>query len=255
MVFYALHDSDLELKKKGSFPVTKQKAKELNKQGFGIHWSVNKFKGRRKTDNLLSIRFWLCDIDEGSKSEQMALILALPIRPSVIVETKKGYHCYWKAKNATKDNYRVIQAGIIKKLNADPACKDVTRTLRCPGFYHMKDPNDPFLVEVVHFDDREFTEEQMLFAYKIKEKPKKVSNFEYKGNKTDFWEESNWERLFKISSINNGGRNNSLSSIRYWLKDEGFSKQEVYELISRINNKLLNPLQDLEIRTICRMRG
>lgn len=251
MVLYALHDSDLDLKKKGSFVVTSSKARELNKHGYGIHWLPNEFKGARKACNLSRIRFYIADIDDGTKSEQMSLILALPIKPSTIVETKNGFHCYWKVKgDAAPENYRIIQTGLIKKLNADPACKDVCRTLRSPGYNHMKDPNDPFMVEVVHSDDRTFTEAQMLYAYKIIEPPRVKK--EYTGDKVDFWDESKWEKLFDINNIGEGGRNNNLARIRLWLKDEGFGRQDIHELISRINDKLPNPLDRREINQITR---
>jgi len=192
MVLYALHDSDPELKKKGMFQVTPQQARELNKQGYGCHWLPNEFKGTRKAINLARIRFYIADIDDGTKSEQMALIIALPIRPSVIKKNKNGYHCYWKVKgDATPENYRIIQTGLIKKLNADPACKDVCRTLRSPNYYHMKDPNDPFMVEVVHQDDREFTEGQMLSAYKVEIPKPKYEKGSFETNKNDFFDVRN----------------------------------------------------------------
>lgn len=254
MRLFALHDSDLELKKKGSFEVTLNKARELNKQGYGIHYLPNEFKGNRKACNLSKIRYFFADIDDNSKSEQMALIISLPIKPTIIVETKNGYHCYWKAKgDVDPDNFRVIQTGLIEKLLADPACKDVCRTLRCPNFYHMKDPSDPFMVKTIHKDDREFTEKQMLLAYKPKPPKKpKYDRTNFESNKDDFFDENKFELLYKVSSIGEGGRNNDLSRIRLWLKDEGFSTGDIYNIISRINDKISNPLDDREIKMICR---
>lgn len=170
------------------------------------------------------------------------------------MKQKKGYHCYWKVKgNATAENFREIQTGLINKLNGDPACKDVSRMLRIPAYYHQKDPNSPFMVKTIHKDDREFTEGQMLTAFKPKPpKSKKYTRENFESNKEDFFDENKFETLYKVSSIGEGGRNNDLSRIRLWLRDEGFSKSDIYNIISRINDKISSPLDNREIRMICR---
>lgn len=254
MSYYCLHDYDLDLKKKGAFRVKKEELSMYNELGYGCHWSPNKFKGRWIAENLEEIRFWLCDIDDGTKEEMMYSIKALPVKPTIIVETKKGYHCYWKVEGmATVENYKAIQAGLIKQLNGDPACKDVTRMLRMPAYLHQKNPDEPFMVKVIENNGRTHTENKMLLAYRIKESKPKIKRTNFESNKEDFFDESKFELLYKVSSIGEGGRNNDLARIRLWLKDEGFCGSDIYNIISRINDKISNPLDQREIRQICRM--
>jgi len=68
-------------------------------------------------------------------------ITRFPIRPSSIVESKNGYHCYWFAKDGTKENWPKICTYIAEELHGDmKIVKDTSRVLRIPGFYHWKDP-------------------------------------------------------------------------------------------------------------------
>lgn len=245
--YYILHDSDKSFKG-GAIQTHRRDLEKYNKQGFGVFFTPNDFNGTRKAENLVKINFWVADIDDGSKEEQMERINSLPIKPSTIVETKKGYHCYWKAEDATLDNYRDIELGLIEKLKADKHCKDVSRLLRCPNFYHMKDPKNPFLVKVVYQDDRSFTEKKMLFCYQL---PKPVyKKIDYNGDKKDFLDETKWDKIFKLNTIGEGCRNGEFSRIVFWLRDEGFSKEVVMNTIQRMNQKISKPLGDWEIKTI-----
>ena len=247
---YAIHDYNKELKLKGAFEITKDQAKELNKQGYGIFHTPNKFNGARKADNLVKINYWLADIDDGTKQEQLERIVNLPIKPTIIIETKKGYHCYWKAKEATIDRYRDIECGLIERLKADKACKDVCRLLRYPNFYHMKDPKNPYLIKIVEKNEKEFTESQMLFAYEL---PKPVyKKLDYKGKKEDFLDEKNWDKIFRFNSFMSEGRNNSLTRVVFWLKDEGFDSGTIENTIYRMNQKLATPLDSWEVKSILR---
>ncbi len=252
MDIYAIHDHDVELKKKGAFKIAKEKVQEFNDKEFGIFFTANDFKGRRKAENLVKINYWLADIDSGTKPEQMERIQKLPLKPTIIVETKNGYHCYWKSKDATLENYREIAKGLIKRLNADRACKDVCRLLRLPNFMHCKNPKDKFKIKVVSKNDKSFAEELMLLAYKL---PKPViKKLNYTGEKGDLIKEENWEKIFKLSSIGNGGRNNDFSRIRLWLRDEGFSSDVIFNTIARMNQKISQPLDNWEIKLLCRVK-
>jgi len=88
--------------------------------------------------------------------------------PTAIVETKNGYHVYWvfqkpillddprlrnnpELRTSLLETYGKIEAKIIERFHGDLGAKDVTRVLRVPGSYHLKHPNDPFLVRLVHF--------------------------------------------------------------------------------------------------------
>lgn len=250
MMLYAIHDYDPALKKKGAFVVNLDQAKRLNNEGYGIFWTPNVFMGARKAENCTKIRFWLADIDEGSKEEQWARIEALPLRPSSIVETKKGYHCYWKAENADLDTYREIECGLIKRLNADKACKDVCRLLRYPNFYHNKDKEHPFLVKTVQINDNEYTKEQMLCVYQL---PKPIYKpIKYEGEKEEMLKPENWNKIFRLNQAMAEGRNNFLTRVTFWLRDAGFDRGTIDTTIHNMNALISTPLDEWEVKSILR---
>ena len=251
---FALHDYDPEFKKKGAFEITYQEIQEHNKQGYGIYIIVNDFEGTRKAENLSKINYWYADIDEGTKEQQMLGIKALPLRPSIIIETKKGYHCYWKVDGiATKENFKDIAKGLIAKLNADKACTDVCRLLRFPTSYHMKDPDNPFFIKIVEKNDKVYTEEKMLCAYQLP-KPK-LKPLKFDGDKKDFLDETKWERIFKLYQIGNGNRNSTFARYIFWLKDVGLQSNEVNFIINGINKKISEPLEQYELDNILNSKG
>lgn len=249
---FVLHDSDPELKKRGAFEVNENELEEYNNLGYGCFWTLNDFEGRRKAQNITKINFWIADIDDGTKEEQMERINSLVLKPSMIVESKKGYHCYWEAENATLENYTEITKGIIQKLKADPHCKDPVRLLRMPYYYHVKDMENPYLIEVVYENGKKYTEEKMLYAYQLP-KPK-LKPIKYDGDKKDFLDENKWEKIFKISQIGEGCRNSMLARYVFWLKDLGFNNEISY-IINGLNRKLYKPLEQWEIDIMLKTKG
>lgn len=252
-MLYALHDSDPILKRKGAFPILKEEAPKYNQLNYGIFWTPNVFKGQRKASNLEKIRYWIADIDTGSKEEQLDRINKLPILPNNIVETKKGYHCYWKANDATLENYRDIAIGLIERLNADKACKDVCRLLRYPGFYHCKDPNNRFLVKEVASNEYVATESQMLCAYQIRKKIYKPIT-KYEGSNQDMILEENWDRYFRFNQAMVEGRNNYFTRVIFWLRDKKFPKDVIESVCEDMNNKLPKSLDKWELETIIKSK-
>ena len=248
--YYVLHDSDPELKKKGAICVEKESLRDYNKQGYGIFWTPNEFNGARKADNLLNINFWIADIDEDSKEDQFKRIENLPLYPSIIVETKKGYHCYWRASDATIDYYRDIECGLIKRLKSDPACKDVCRLLRYPNYYHLKDPQNPFLIKCIYNSDRIYTQKEMLLAYELPKPVYKPIN--YDGDKKDMLDPAKWDKIFRFNSFMSEGRNNSLTRVVFWLRDCGFDSGTIENTIYNMNAKLPTPLEMWEVKSILR---
>lgn len=246
--FYAL--SDCKDKSNGAFEISYSEAQELNKQGYGIFICPNDFKGARRKANLLRINFWIADIDEGTKQDMQFLISSLVLKPSIIIETKRGYHLYWRAINATPANYEAIERGLIKRLNADEGAKDYTRLLRCPNFYHMKDPNNPYLIKVVQQNENAYTEEQMLFCYGIKKKNLRPLQAIRKPEK--FRDVQEVLTFFKAQSLHKGNRHNYLVNKIGYMKRLEFDYIERENLINIINQNFIEPLPQEEVDTILR---
>lgn len=248
--YYVLHDSDPELKKKGAIPVEKSEFEKYNRQGYGCFWTPNDFNGARKAENLSRINYWLADIDADEKPEQLKRIESLPLYPSVIIETKKGYHCYWRAEDATIDRYRDIECGLIQRLKSDPACKDVCRLLRYPNYYHLKDPKNPFLVRCLYKSATTYAEREMLLAYEL---PRPIyRHIEYEGDHKDMLNPDCWDKIFRLNQAMAEGRNNFLTRVTFWLKDSGFDRGTIERTIYNMNSRISTPLDDWEVRSILR---
>lgn len=297
MAVFALHDYDDKLKAKGAIDITKyihdlkrmdDVAERGNKKGYGIFWVVNDFEGARKKENLKKINFWYCDIDGGDKVVQMKKINKLRIPPSFVIETKNGYHCYWGVEGeATLENFEKIEIAICEMLDGDIHCKDVLRLLRCPGYYHMKNPKEPFMVHIVDGvgTDKAYTEKMMMsyFVREQEEQKKNIKHIERTTENVNFMDEGKWDDLFGLSTgipktykngsiiydkngkvvykkslslIGTGNRNSNLARIALWLRDEHLPNQDIAYIVRTINSKYVTPsLSDREVTQILRTKG
>jgi hypothetical protein len=141
--WYRMNDAE----PRGVFPVEPGEARRWNERGEGIFASVNEFNGARRIENLIRIRAWPIDMDTGSKAEQRERILASPLVPSRIVETKRGHQVYWFAKDGRKEHWNaLVLERLVPWFGADKNARDIARILRVPGYLHLKDPSTPFLV-------------------------------------------------------------------------------------------------------------
>lgn len=202
--FAMLEDKTIvsEKREKGKYkdiapkPVNFIIAKLSNDYGSGIFFTIQETEsGSRKIDDITAIRCWAVDLDNGTKEELMELINQSPLKPSLIVETKNGYHVYFYANKRipiTEENrsemierYKaVVQDRLVpffrlkdengeliirdnKAVGADNNAKDLARMLRVPNFYHCKDINDRFLVRIVEENDSCYSEKQMLESFPL----------------------------------------------------------------------------------------
>jgi len=188
--YYRLHD----VEGGGAILTDKSELQKYNDLGYGIFWTLNEFReGIRQVKKLVKINAWLVDIDYGTKEMMMERISKSPLYPTMIVETKRGYHCYWFAKDASTEKYKEITDDrLVYFLNGDKNAKDVCRILRVPNFYHCKDMNDKFMVQTVYFKDVYFSEKEMLAMFKPR--PKVV----YEKKQLDVAGDSFWDRVGSI---------------------------------------------------------
>lgn len=167
--WYKIHDSNEEIKStEGMQQINFQDANKFNKLGYGIMMENNLFNGARKKENISRVLSWAVDLDEGTKQEQIIKIKKFLI-PSVVVESKRGYHCYWHTddQEPDADSYRnFLDDYFLKPLCADRNALDVTRTFRTPHYYHMKNPSEKFFVKIVH--DNDFVYDRKTIINRIK---------------------------------------------------------------------------------------
>lgn len=231
----------------GVFPCSKEEAEKYNAQNWGIFFTPNTFNGPRRIENLKEIRFWFIDIDKCDKAETIEFILNSILPPSTIVETKSGFHCYWQAKDATKEKYEEIENRLIKYYNADKQVKDLPRLMRVPGFYHCKDLNNRFLIKAIFNKERTFTENQMLFAFK----PLKTKH-EQCLEPISSIEDVDLNVLLKPETINTGERNGKIFKKGVFLKRLGVSEYETANALRWLNMNITNPLPEHELNSIIR---
>jgi hypothetical protein len=118
-------------------------------QRFFPTWEVT---GARKSA-LERLRVIAVDIDSPD-SDWREKTAALP--PHCVVRTKNGHHIYWKLDDPpgiSDEAYPVLIELLADYLGGDKKAKDVARVLRVPGFFHQKDPENPFLVTLEHCEE------------------------------------------------------------------------------------------------------
>ena len=88
----------------------------------------------------------------GSKEKISAHLRALPLYPSVVIDSGGGFHCYWLLANTVtvtddnRDHIKRLQYAWVKMVGSDDDAKDLARVLRVPGTLNRKEkyaPNYP----------------------------------------------------------------------------------------------------------------
>ena len=177
---YALFDRDTCTSKKDIKRINLKDAHTLNKEGYGIFHSVNSFYGTRKKENIARINSWFVEIDLDSQEEKPEVLKKIRdsgLIPTQIVESKNGFHVYWACYDDSLERCvstweRVVKRGLIPFYKADTKASDYTRILRRPDFFHMKNPNDPFLVKKIWECKAGYTIREMMKHYPDNKKKK-----------------------------------------------------------------------------------
>lgn len=171
--WYRIHDSNPQLKADGAKWIKPEEAEEWNRRGWGIFQTINCFRGQRRKENLAHINAWAVDIDSPNKGGLLKRIQNAPLFPSLVVETRNGFHVYWNALRATKETYDAIVVDrLIPYFGADEKAKDMARLLRVPGYFHQKDPKQPYLISVRAWNPCAYTEGDMLYAFPLSSQKK-----------------------------------------------------------------------------------
>jgi hypothetical protein len=118
----------------------------LNAMGAGIFVPVNEtdLKGRTKA-NIVNVRAVFQEADRQG-------IPVPSLEPHIVVQTSQGkFHRYWLTHEheAALREYDGVMRTMVDQYGSDPNARDLARVLRLPGFLHMKDAANPFLVCIV----------------------------------------------------------------------------------------------------------
>lgn len=166
---------------------SQEEAEAMQAQFHGVYYSVNGFKHKRTKEDLVSFNGYYVDLDikkeadiispekyQELKTEALNKLIGAPLQPHCIVETKNGYQAVWLISDQLdKSTYIQIEKELISYFGADKAGTSVTKILRLPGFYHLKNPNEPFLCKLVmnNFDQEKFTSDLIVekFGFSLAE--------------------------------------------------------------------------------------
>ncbi len=142
-------------------------AHDWNRQGYGVFWSPNVPTGPvRRIEHVDVPRIAYVEIDDGAKADMLTRLDASPVLPCRVVESKRGYHAYWSVLGWSLAQWdAVVRHRLVPHFGADRNACDVVRLLRVPGFLHMKNPADPFMVRVVRSRDIRTTAAEILAAF------------------------------------------------------------------------------------------
>lgn len=159
---------------------------------YGAYFSVNGFRNNSKEKkDLVSVNALHLDLDringqKITKEDVLSTFFDAGAVPSILVETKNGYHGYWLLKKpynvneATRAPVTDVVEGmnytIAATIGADPSTADVSRVLRIPGTMHRKDINDQFEIRIVHEVDTRYTSEELRKVFPPTPRTKKKSN-------------------------------------------------------------------------------
>ncbi|GLX65980.1 DNA-primase RepB domain-containing protein [Paenibacillus glycanilyticus] len=90
------------------------------------------------------------------------------IKDTTIVETKNGYHIYWVMRSGEISKFVPIQKALAQTFASDPMITNLSRVMRIPGFYHMKNPGSPYMVKVIQWGrEVPFTQEELIASLSL----------------------------------------------------------------------------------------
>lgn len=162
----------------------------LNAKGAGIFVTVNETGGNgRKAKNIIRVRaVWF----EFDKKDGKPLPEYWPLDPSMIVESSPGnFHFYWllsDGETMTPDQHGGVMRRMVE-MGSDPVAADLSRVLRVPGFFHMKDSTNPHRVELREVSSNLYTVDEILAAFppveKAQVKPVQTDASDFLNHKPD----------------------------------------------------------------------
>ena len=205
---WRIYDSDKNrARAEGMQPLANwDEADRYSQEGYGVFWTVQPFPpgSARRIANVGGIRWWAVDIDDHPADPEIPPVMdqdwtpvrdvcdRLKLDPTVVVRSKNGFHVYFRAEGATKQNFAEIMGRLIFHFGADPQSKDLARVLRVPGYCHWKDLHDPYPVRTIRLSEACYTERDMLRLLPLVEMRQESQNAvafasRASGEAGDFW--------------------------------------------------------------------
>lgn len=242
------------------------------------------YRKQRRVSNIRQFRALFQDLDIhklGYSKEEvvwsiyiMAYENKIPM-PTMIVDSGRGLHIYWKIKNApygALNTWQELQDYLyyqLKHLEADRKALDGARVLRLPNTLNSKE--NALCKVLVLNDDIEYSMYDLREKYLNYRHVKKVKQLEFQETKTikinnrvisnKFFNSyslhmarvEDLETLCKLRGYNvKGYRNMIMHCYAYW---KGIYIRDIEELekeVIELNNAFIEPMKETEIKAILR---
>lgn len=227
----------------------------------------------RRVENIRQFRALFLDFDNIGEDKhyvsynifELAAQDVIPM-PTMIVDSGRGLHVYWRIKNAPYGalySWQEIEDMLyhrLKHLGADRQATDATRLLRLPNTINSKSNSE---CNVLWIDDKtEYSMYDLKDKYiKVKKKPKTSTKTTNKVIANAFFNSYSLHmdratdlitlcelRKYKLE----GHRNMLLHCYAYWIGIYVRSKEELADSVNNLNNKFKPPLKQTEVNAILR---
>lgn len=132
-------------------------------EGYGVFVTINATNGQgRETKDITAVRAFAADLDGAPKEN----IYRFGLVPSFTIESSPGkWHAWWILTSQDEcplQDYTPVMERIARIIESDHKICDLPRVLRVPGFYHQKDPNNPFQSRIVDESPRKYELHEIL---------------------------------------------------------------------------------------------
>lgn len=192
----------------GTLEEHQEELSQLNNRGAGVFVNVcqTDLTGRGE-ENITGIRALFIDCDAQ-------LPTSFHVQPSVIVQSSssgKG-HAYWLLDETVNDlqNFEPAQKALIKHYDTDKCIHNLSRVMRLPGFYHMKD--ESFQVTVLELNDTRYSIETVVSSLpSLSKTPVAAAGV----NSIDLLVSRLQEQVTRVMDAKQGSRNTTLNEAAY----------------------------------------
>jgi hypothetical protein len=158
------------------------------------------------------------DIVEKFKEQCLINIQQFDFIPSLIVETRNGYHIYWLiSENASTTEFVECQNRLIQHFKSDERINTLDRIMRLPNYWWSKEGYDRFLSKVVLYNDLRYNIKDIInglpeiIPEMVKAKKKEKIIFSNKVSKPTI----NLSNVELIKALNVEGMRNNLFGTNY----------------------------------------
>jgi len=228
---------------------------QKNKNGWNLYFGVcpRAFK-KGNESSIKQVRCLWADVDSkdwgGSKEAALKSIEKMLLKPSIIIDSGNGYHCYWLLDKVfaisspeDRDRIRNYNARIASTIKGD-SVMDLSRILRLPDSWNMKDTQNPKRCKILKFDP------EMLFP---------LENFELlpqidKSKKNRREQKNTRDDLKWINSAiwgsKEGDRNKSLTRLAGYFLKHNHPEDVIESILGIVNARCTPPLPLEEVSNI-----